>query len=82
MTDEVKRTFACLCCGATGFHKRIPGIGGGKVPCDACDGTGKTVANPACKACHGSGKVVDWVPRPFGPGNVAMESVCECVPED
>ena len=38
-------------------------------------------ADPNCKACHGTGKVSDFVPRPFGPGNVRMESTCECVEE-
>lgn len=36
-------------------------------------------ADPQCRVCHGTGVVIDWVPRPFGPGNVRMESVCDCV---
>ena len=31
----------------------------------------------SCKACHGSGEVVDWVP--YGYGNTAMRTLCECV---
>lgn len=37
--------------------------------------------NPACTRCRGSGEVVDWVPRPFGPGSVGMPSLCDCVDE-
>lgn len=39
-----------------------------------------------CKACHGTGTVIDFVPMPFGVGNTAMPSTCDCVweklPED
>jgi hypothetical protein len=31
-----------------------------------------------CAICKGTGVVIDYVPRPFGPGNVPMESNCEC----
>lgn len=36
---------------------------------------------PDCKACHGYGMVYDFVPVPFGSGNCAMPSYCECVEE-
>ena len=35
--------------------------------------------NPACKACKGQGEVYDYVPAPFGSGNCAMASFCDCV---
>lgn len=38
----------------------------------------RQLPDPKCKACHGRGIVSDWVPRPFGPGNVRMDSECEC----
>jgi hypothetical protein len=39
-------------------------------------------ADPDCPMCHGEGYVTDWVPRPFGPGNVPMMTTCECVEGD
>lgn len=41
----------------------------------------KIKPDPNCDACHGTGEVNDWVPAPFGPGNVPMPSVCECIEE-
>lgn len=38
-------------------------------------------ADPKCHYCYGSGYVTDWVPMPFGSGNTAMESICDCVLE-
>jgi len=35
-----------------------------------------------CKACHGSGTVRDYVPTPFGSGNCAMDTYCDCAFED
>ena len=34
---------------------------------------------PGCRLCHGSGTVYDWVP--YGMGNTAMPSTCDCVLE-
>lgn len=34
-----------------------------------------------CPDCHGSGEVNDWVPAPFGSGNVPMPSLCWYVDE-
>lgn len=34
-----------------------------------------------CPNCHGTGEVDDWVPAPFGHGNIPMPSLCSCVEE-
>ena len=39
-------------------------------------------ADKDCKMCHGTGIIIDWVPRPFGPGDVRMETGCDCIYEE
>jgi hypothetical protein len=35
-------------------------------------------AKDGCKSCGGSGTCRDWVPTPFGHGNCAMDTDCDC----
>lgn len=37
----------------------------------------KITPDEYCASCNGSGEVVDWVP--YGMGNTAMYSLCDCV---